>query len=94
MVFQVAMLDESLLLRSFRIGTEERTAQVESSLAIVEIELLIERPVPLVGGGSDVVESKSLALRLLGEDADHGLYLGIVSGTGGMYHFYRLDVVR
>jgi hypothetical protein len=94
MVSQVAMLDECFLLCPYRIGTEERTAQVESSLAIVEIELLIERPVPLVGGGSDVVESESLALRLLGEDADHGLYLGIVSGTGGMYHFYRLDIVR
>ena len=80
-----------ILIAERRAGNH--TAQIESSFAVVGIELVECSPTVLVTGLETVVEAESFTLRFLRVNAHHRFYCGIVTSTGVTHHFHLFDVV-
>ena len=68
--------------------------QLQATLTVFHFQIVVSRPLPVVGHLAECLYAKAVTLRKNGLDADNGIHLGIVLGTRRGDDVHPLDVVR
>ena len=68
--------------------------QLQATLTVFHFQIVVSRPLPVVGHLAECLYAKAVTLRKNGLDADNGIHLGIVLGTRRGDDVHTLDVVR